>query len=317
LAEELEASLAFASWFACEVFGDTVPGREPILCSTEIGHYRVAGETDILVELEWTEGVCAVIHVEDKLAAEPQPDQADRYRIAVEQSETALTASALVAPRAWMRRHPRETERYDAVIVLERIASEIGQRASQVEKTPTDEAGELARRLRYREQLLSGSMLKRAVFGAIQAGELTDWNLAAAEVIAATNGLQLKIAPRQKSEGRNQASRFFKFDEVLSPHSGSAPLLRLKTVDVNRPGRVSLELRGASNDEALAGRAQSVGFETSNTKAGTLIIEGTTEALSGLTIAKPVAEQIDKLEDAANVAQSLIEWWEKVAAEAQ
>ena len=72
-------------------------------------------------------------------------------------------------------------------------------------------------------------MNKREVYGALQAGELTDWNMAAAEVIAAANGLVLTVAQRQRSEGRNKASRFFRFDEVLSLHvNGKVPLLRLK-----------------------------------------------------------------------------------------
>lgn len=313
LSEKLETSLSFSSWFARKVFGDRVPGGEPASCSTEVGHHRVVGETDILVEMKWSEGVSAVIHVEDKLSALPQPDQASRYGIAVKQSGAVLAASALAAPQAWMRRHPRETVLYDAAIALEEIAGEIGSRAAQMEKISTREALELARRLRWREQLLSGSMIRRAVYGAIRAGELDHWNSAAAEVIAATNGLQLRIAPRQRSAGRNMDSRFFMFEERLSPLlNGSAPRLRLKTAGVRRVGRVSLEVPKASDNEDLVGSAQDAGFKTTKTKAGTLIVEDTTEALRALDIAKSVMEQIDGIEDAAEVGQSLIEWWEKV-----
>ncbi len=162
-----------------------------------------------------------------------------------------------------------------------------------------------------REQLLSGSMNKRAVYGAIQAGELTDWNMAAAEVIAAANGLVLTVSQRQRSEGRNKASRFFQFGEELSSdRNGRTPVLKLKTANVKNPGRVSLEVQAAYDDSSLRTRATDAGFETFVTNRGTLLISATTQNLRELTIAKSVAEQIRHLEDAADVAQKLIEWWE-------
>ena len=89
-------------------------------------------------------------------------------------------------------------------IFLEEIASHIRARADAVEKVAGPRALELAKRLRWREQLLSGAMNKRQVYGALQAGELTDWNMAAAEVIAAANGLVLTVAQRQRSEGQTR-----------------------------------------------------------------------------------------------------------------
>ena len=131
LSEELEASPAFAAWFSRTVFGARVPEAEPTSCSTTIGHHRVAGETDILVKLGWGSGTSAIIHVEDKLGALPQPDQALRYAMAVRQAETiSPAASALVAPQAWIRRHPRETSLYDVFISLEEIASHIRARVT-------------------------------------------------------------------------------------------------------------------------------------------------------------------------------------------
>ena len=89
LSEELEASPEFAAWFAHRVFGGKCP-IEPPSCSTTIGHNRVGGETDILVQLTWPSGKAAVIHVEDKIEAVPRPDQALRY--------SALTLENAMAP---------------------------------------------------------------------------------------------------------------------------------------------------------------------------------------------------------------------------
>jgi len=307
LAEELETSPAFAAWFAHSVFGDRVPGAEPSSCETTISHHRVAGETDILVKLEWSSGESAEIHVEDKLDALPQSDQASRYSMAVAQVK-GLAASALVAPRTWMRRHPQEASLYDAEITFEQIASEFASRANQLESESGSFPRELAKRLRWREELLNGSMNQRAVYRGIQAGELTDWNEAAAAVIYASSGLTLRISPRQRSEGRNKGSRFFRFDEVLTPYrKGKPPILQLKTAE-KKHGRVSLEIRGAAQDRLL--KAEAAGYDVEAKRSGTVLVEGTTENLKDLTIAEPVAEQIPKLEDAAQVAQGLIEWWE-------
>jgi hypothetical protein len=311
LSEELEASSAFAAWFVRQVFGDQVPQDAPSSCATLIGHHRIVGETDILVKVGWRSGVRAEIHIEDKLEALPQPDQALRYATAVEKSETRLAASALVAPRPWMRRHPRETALYHAAIALEDIAKQLGARAAEVEQHASLQALELAKRLRWRAALLNGSTHRWTVYRAIQAGELTDWNRAAAEVIAAANGLVLTVSQRQRSEGRNKASRAFQFGEALSPdHHGRTPALKLRTANVKHPGRVSLEVRAVYDDSSLRTKATDAGFATFVTNTGTLLISTTTQHLRELTIAKSVAEQIRHLEDAADVAQKLIEWWE-------
>ena len=165
--------------------------------------------------------------------------------------------------------------------------------------------------MRWREALLNGSTHRRAVYRAIQDGELTDWNMAAPEVIAAANGLVMAVSQRQRFEGRNKASRSFQFGEELSPdRNGRPPVLKLKTANVKHPGRVSLEVRAAYDDGNLRTRATNAGFETFVTNTGTLLISATTQHLRELTIAKSVAEQIRHLKDAADVAQKLIEWWE-------
>lgn len=311
LSEELEASSTFIAWFLRQVFGDQVPQDIPSTCSTIIGHNRIAGETDILVKVEWRSGVQAEIHVEDKIDASPQPDQALRYARAVEKSATKLAASALVAPQAWMHRHPRETARYNTVISFEDIANQLGASAADVEDIGSPQSLELARRLRWREGLLNGSTKKRMVYTAIKTGELTDWNAAAAEIISAVNGLVLTVRERQRSEGRNKESRFIRFDEQLSPNQyGRTPILKLKTTGTRVAGRVSLEVPLSRNDNDLRGKATDAGFQISDTDAGTLVISASTPSLQKLIISSPVADQVRALEDAAEVAQKLIEWWE-------
>jgi hypothetical protein len=49
------------------------------------------------------------------------------------------------------------------------------------------------------------------------------------------------------------------------------------------------------------------------TKAGTLVISATTDRLKRLTISENVADQVERLEDAAQVAQELCEWWQGMA----
>ncbi len=57
LSGELETSPEFGAWFAQNVFGDQTPDSELPSCSTQIGHYREQGETDILVNIAWPSGV--------------------------------------------------------------------------------------------------------------------------------------------------------------------------------------------------------------------------------------------------------------------
>jgi hypothetical protein len=224
LSEELEASPEFAAWFVRQVFNIRAPAADPASCTTVISHHRVEGETDVLVNLNWLSGEIAIIHIEDKLGALPQPDQALRYDAVVQATECNLKACVLVAPRAWMRRHPRETSIYTTAVPLEDIASFLKSRAELHEaRRGTPDAVELAKRLRWREQLLSGATPRRSVYRALQAGELTDWNQAAAEVVAAKNGLVLTVAPRQRSEGQNKESRFIRFAEQLSPYRNGTP----------------------------------------------------------------------------------------------
>jgi hypothetical protein len=311
LSEELESSPDFAAWLVRRVFGDRTPSGDPQSCSTRIGHNRIAGETDVLVEASFQTGATVEIHIEDKLGALPQPDQALRYSEAVRAAKCSLAACALVAPRAWIGRHPQEASRYEVCVTLEEVADYFKERADRLQASTEGQMSELLKRLRWRERLLSGAMQRRAVYGALESGELTDWNQGAAEVIAAANGLRLTVSPRQRSTGRNKVSRFIRFGERLLPHrNGKTPILKLKTAEVDTPGRVSLEVPAAANDTGLRSQAVEAGFQVKETVSGTLVVSATTGRLEELTIARPVAEQTGHLEDAGGEAQKLIEWWQ-------
>ncbi|MEM7334091.1 MAG: hypothetical protein AAF490_18545 [Chloroflexota bacterium] len=313
LAEEFETSAEFALWFAQRVLGEQVPTSTPDSILTTIGHHRLNGETDILVEFEWTD-LTIELHIEDKIGAQPQPRQAARYNEALKDTKATIAGNALVAPSAWLRRHPKESAQYQAVIPFETIANQLAKRRLQLEKRLTPEASELAARLRWREQLLTGATQKSTLYSAIQDQSLTDWNIAAAELIFARNGLQLGVSNRQKSKSAyHKIARFIKFEEQLSPHqNGKLPTLRLKTANEKNPGRVSIEVANAFEDEPLKKMAQQAGYAINSTKKGTLVISQTRHSLRDLKIDEPVTNQIDAIETAADIAQELIEWWEQL-----
>ena len=63
LAEELEASPAFASWILGQLGSTGLPDEPPQQCSTIISFHRSTGETDIRAEISWAYGVRAVLHI--------------------------------------------------------------------------------------------------------------------------------------------------------------------------------------------------------------------------------------------------------------
>jgi hypothetical protein len=118
LAEELAVNPNFARWVVEGAQRDLEDGqREPLALpagapsriSTTVsywdssGHPGAAGETDVLVRLEWEDGAAVGLFVEDKLDAVFQPWQAERYAARAAAAEIP-TATVLVAPRAFIGR---------------------------------------------------------------------------------------------------------------------------------------------------------------------------------------------------------------------
>lgn len=312
-AEECESSPSFAAWFASLALGARAPSARSLTCRATINHHREFGETDILLAVAWASGDTAQIHVEDKVGCGPGPEQAARYARAVAAVNCQLAACVLIAPSAWMRRHPKESAIYDARVSFEEIAQQLETRAETVARRDDDLAAELASRLRWRARVFGGDTARQAAKAAIADGDLEAWNEDAAEVIYAFNGLRPKESPRSPG---CRPSRFFQFDEDLSPGpDGRPPRLQLKTLGENKPGRVSLDIRAAGEDHKLVDNARAEGF-TVNThqpkgdgKAPTLLVEATGPRLAQLTISSPVKDQVDGLEEAAAQAQKLLEWW--------
>ena len=312
IAEELEASPVFAKWVVSQAVGKGLPQREPKHCETVISYYRQSGETDIRAEIRWPTGETAVLHIEDKLGAVPQPRQAERYAEAANEETATFAASLLVAPSAWLRRHPQESRIYDATLSLEAIANWLKLRAAELAEAEIPLASELQQRLLWRANILSGQNVRQAVYReASAATDLNLWNEQAAAIIEAYNGLQLRIYPRQRSSGRTKPSRFMTFLDQLAPFKGElATELVLKTRNAKRPGRVSLQIKKFVNDGRLLQSAQAHGFSVEPlTAADTQLITHTMPALSRLDVMQPAGEQIPAIEAAAEAAQRLTEWW--------
>lgn len=118
LAEELAVNADFTRWVAEGAQRDLVDGKReslalppgpPVAISTTVsywdssGHPGAAGETDVLVRLEWEDGTAVGLFVEDKLNAVFQPWQAERYAARAAAAEIP-TATVLVAPRSFIGR---------------------------------------------------------------------------------------------------------------------------------------------------------------------------------------------------------------------
>ncbi|MCC6317301.1 MAG: hypothetical protein IT361_06360 [Gemmatimonadaceae bacterium] len=310
IAEEFESSVAFATWVAEKAFGQgTLPGDDPS-CRAEVGHFRASGETDILVTLTWQSGEKAVIHIEDKLTANPQPEQALRYAKDIKAS-AERAVSLLMAPDAWMLRHTSESDLFDCCISFEEVAAHLGTRAQDLEENGSVASLELARRLRCRQQLFDVRQRIQRAVAAIGARDIDDWNADAADVIAAVNDIKLEVAPRQRTTGAAKRGRHIRFNERMLPSaSGHEVTLQLKTKEA-QPGRVSLQVPENGTNSALRSSAAAAGFTAGATGTNTLLIDATTPALRDLDLQRPVRDQVDRLEAAASAAQQIIVWWQR------
>ena len=310
LAEEVEASSDFARWFAIRAGIRDIPTEGPVDRRAAIGFYRANGETDIRMELVWAGGRRVVVHVEDKVLAVPQPMQAERYAEAVDKEVEGEVASVLFAPRAWCRRHPDQAGKYGAVVEFEMVAEWFLQRSQELVAVGGGHAQELANRLSWRAQILSGEAGRRAVRDALAAGDLNDWNAIAAEVIYSRNGLVLGVRQRQRTMGAAKQTRFMMFDEALQPAAnGEVVVMKLKTGGQGRPGRVSLEItRGGTGGEAASAEGAGLDVERSRS-ARSLIVSASGPLVERLNILESAADQVAALEEAADVAQRLVEWW--------
>lgn len=323
LSEELECSTEFACWFCREVFGENeVPSGKPE-CKTEIGYFRTTGnnnrkgETDIRVEMSWPTGEKRIIHIEDKITAGPQPDQAERYAETVRSENQMLTlggkaAVALVCPESWLVWQRDESKKYGATLTFERLSRELERRCEELSKDATGQSIEIAKRLRWRISILSGGLKKKILEGEYSS-DLTKWNEDASKIILEATSLELEVKERTEVETESHESRHIGFAYLLSCNrrfSGKRPKVKLKTFSSRSRARISLEISLAENVEDLREKARKAGYDPALTRAKTLMLEKSSPVMENLSTRKQVDDQIDALEEAARITVEMIQWWE-------
>lgn len=122
LAEEIAVNPTFAWWVAEGALTHLLDGarqpfplpqKPPASVASEVSywdpstHPEAAGETDVLVRLNWDDAPPVGLFVEDKLDAIFQPWQAERYAARAAAAEIP-TATILVAPRRSSTEPPRQ-----------------------------------------------------------------------------------------------------------------------------------------------------------------------------------------------------------------
>ena len=143
LIEELNVDSSFRSWFYGLVWG-TIDQYLTFLGAWHSLTHPQYGESDIVVLVEGAEDRKLAILIEDKIDAEPQPNQAGRYRsrgdAGIKQEWWHQYRTCIVAPQAYLDSNS-EAELYDVRLSYESIKQWF------VEK-PTDP------RAKYKAQLI-------------------------------------------------------------------------------------------------------------------------------------------------------------------
>lgn len=201
LVEELHASTAFREWFLSRVRGSFTPPRD---CEVRLRKSppRANGDgrqTD--VEIGWfdREDIRACVLLESKVGSDFQQGQAEAYRQEVRAHRARLgpTASAaiLVAPAARLAILAHNGA-FDAEIAIEEMSEFLSGRLHSIS------AGELARRLEARIELLDALAGKRAA-GSWSGGETIEEKrqfAIAYEELAREILPDLRVRPSQNSE---------------------------------------------------------------------------------------------------------------------
>jgi hypothetical protein len=130
IAQECFADLDFARWLAARA-GSTGP-EEADLVSTEaeVGVFDdderipvgALGETDVLLSLQWSNGSTSVVLIEDKVWAEFQPAQLERYS---KRADATGARCLLIAPAVYLDRVGDERDFVNGVVSIEEIAERI------------------------------------------------------------------------------------------------------------------------------------------------------------------------------------------------
>lgn len=126
LLEEFVASKRFARWFI-RIVSVQLPSPLPAVkgvVKAWHSHSEGSGESDLEVDFLTTEGCKLRLYIENKVAAQLQPAQADRYRArgreAIAHKQCALFCSVIVAPKTYFPADAK-TKGFDARVEYETI----------------------------------------------------------------------------------------------------------------------------------------------------------------------------------------------------
>lgn len=328
LSEEFECSKDFVKWFCGKVFGfSEVPEGNSFECKSEISQRRStddqssSGETDIHVEVKWETGELRAMLIEDKITADSQDTQPERYKkyrqelesqIAPGESNLTMIKSVLVCPQSWTHSHIKDFEIYDSVLLYEKISEYFRNRVLNI----NDEnkfSFEIRKRLLWRATLFENASTQK-VYSSEPHLEFTEWNEKAADIVKQLNlNVELFVRPRTKGKGGKRTIRFIEFKCALHPLDNKSVKIKLLTGNKNTEAKVFLEVpKELVSDDISNFAVNDASLDCKKTKVGTLMINKTSHILSKLTILESADSQKLLLEEAANSADYLRDWWNKV-----
>lgn len=308
LAESFSSDAHFRRWFLAEV-PDMGKSLETEVLKVRVSDLRegapaeAVGETDVRVDIEWTDGVTGLLSIENKIAAEAQPAQGRRHQVFVKSEAAVVKASVLVAPESWINSHAVEVAEYDMAVSMEAIA--------QHHLDRNDES------VTWRGRVFAQAAAQRPV--SVPAPDLDEWCVDLAGMIG-EYGLRLAPQFRERTPvaGRSKPDRFiWCADETLTALGGLWPSLYFKTATARRPGRVSIDVSIRPSDlrrSLLECSAAAHGLSVGGTEA-TLIVEVCPPESAALTPTLSVAEQSDAVHALAQAGCRLQTWWNGLTSE--
>lgn len=237
------------------------------------------GEVDVV--LEWPD---AEVHVENKVDAEFQPDQPERYERRSSQANVPTT-TVLLAPQSYIDSHDREAGVFASTVSYEQLAEALESDGSPV-------ASELAILVRRGvDQHRAGRPANH--------DDLTTEFFAAFEAQSAERGLPWEATGKTQSAGRG-FNTLNNWDHV----AGRKVSISAK---FNQHNKIDITVSGAGDvveQAAIAWQAQGVFVRAS--KSGALLIGRDTVVLHTDVTGRDRSNAIDRVLD---VAQAHIQWW--------
>lgn len=303
LAESLSTLPGFVQWFVARVPVMAGQAQSVERCNAVVNFKRpdargdATGETDVLAQVDFTNGERCLISIEDKVLASPRLNQGRRHRAYLESQPHEYTAAVLVAPSKWVEGHRVEAETYDCVIPIEAIAAWHNEQYEPA--------------VQWRGRVLAQAAEQRSAMA--PAPDLDAWCDDLDEAIK-SQGLRLAPQARQKSDAPGQAvsGRFiWCAEDTLGDVEDLWAALFFKHASANYPGRVSIDIALPKDDPRgipLALSAEDAGFRCRRTKAY-LIVESCPPEAAGFNMVDSVADQLPAVTALAHAAKELQLWW--------